>query len=119
MGLAWLFMAFVLIQFFLGGLIVFGGDDSGPHETVGYPILHLIPILMIVVAAIGKMGKKIIGMTVGLLVMIFIQPVWAAIETDSDWINAIHIPFALLVAFLGYHIAVAATRLQRGEAATA
>ena len=110
MALAWLFMIFVFIQFFLGGLIVFAGEDSGPHETVGYPVLHILPILMIVMAVVGKMGKKLIGMTVALLVLIFIQPIWAALETDSEWINAIHVPFALVIAALGYHVAEAATR---------
>ncbi len=109
-GLAGLFMLFVFIQFFFGGMLAFSGrvDGLDEHEIIGYPILHTIPILMIVVAIIGKMGKKLIGMSVGLFVMVFIQPVWASIDTDSTWVHAIHVPFALAIAFLGYHLMKAA-----------
>jgi hypothetical protein len=115
-GLAGLFMLVVFVQFFFGGMLAFSGrtDGADAHELIGYPILHTIPILMIVVAIVGKMGKKLIFMTVGLLVMIFIQPIWASIDTEDTWINAIHVPFALAIAFLGYHLFKAAMVAYRG-----
>lgn len=116
LGLAVLFMLFVFVQFFLGGLILFSGFSEGvtDHERVGYPVLHTLPLLMIIVTAVGRMGGKLIGMSVALLIMVGIQPLWASADTDSDWINAIHIPFGLLIAFLGYHILVAASRAYKG-----
>jgi hypothetical protein len=118
-GLAWLFMLFVAIQFFFGGMLAFSGfaDGLDEHRIIGYPILSTIPILMIVVAVIGKLEKKIIGMTVGLFVLVVIQPQWASIDTDKTWIHAIHVPFALAIAFLGYHLAKAATVAYKGEKA--
>lgn len=119
LGLAVLFMLFVFVQFFLGGLILFSGFTEGvtDHERVGYPVLHTIPLLMILVSALGRMGGKIIGMCVGLLIMVGIQPIWASMDTDSDWVNAIHVPFGVLIAFLGYHILVAASRAYKGAKA--
>ena len=34
-GLAWLFLAGAVLQFFLAGLGVFGAASFGPHQTVG------------------------------------------------------------------------------------
>jgi hypothetical protein len=116
LGLASLFLLFVFVQFFFGGMLAFSNHAKGldVHELIGYPILHTLAILMILVAIIGKMGKKLIGMTVGLLVMVFIQPIWASVSTDETWVHAIHVPFALAIAFLGYHIMKAAMVAYKG-----
>lgn len=115
LGLAVLFMLFVFIQFFLGGLMMFEGvaEWSTDHERVGYPVLHTIPLVMLVIAAVGRMGGKLIGMCGALVVMVGIQPQLIG-ATDTGWVNALHIPFGLLIAFLGYHILVAASRAYKG-----
>jgi hypothetical protein len=69
---------------------------------------------MIVVALIGKSSKKLIGMSVGLFVLVLIQPMWASVDTDSTWVHAIHVPFALAIAFLGYHLMKAAIAAYKG-----
>ena len=118
-GLSALFMLVVFVQFFFGGMLAFSGmvDGLDEHRIIGYPILHTLAILMIVTTVLGKMGGKLIGMSVGLFVMIVIQPFWATIDTDSTWVNAIHVPFALAIAFLGFHVNKAAMVLYKGEAA--
>jgi hypothetical protein len=118
LGLASLFLLFVVIQFFFGGMLAFSNHAKGldEHELIGYPILHTLAILMILAAIIGKMGKKLIGMTVGLLVLVFIQPIWAS-DPDSGetWLHAIHVPWALAIAFLAYHIMKAAMVAYKGS----
>jgi hypothetical protein len=42
-GLAWLFVLAVAIQFFLAGLGVLGGESLGA-PAVGFIVLHLLPI---------------------------------------------------------------------------
>lgn len=117
LGLASLFMIFVFVQFFFGGMLTFSGHVDGleAHRIIGYPVLHTLAILMIVVAVIGKLGKKLIGMSAGLFVMVMIQPVWASMDTDQVWVRAMHIPFALALSFLGYHLLKAAIVAYRGS----
>ncbi len=110
MGLAWIFMLCVALQFFFGGLYVLGNESIDLHEMMGYPILHTLPIVMFLVALIGKLGKKIILWTVALFVLIFIQPIWALPDIEPQWLRAIHIPFALLIAGFGHHIAHTVTQ---------
>lgn len=114
-ALSALFMIVVVVQFFLGGLLTFSGHTDGLelHRQIGYPVLHTIPILMIIVAALGKMGKKIIGMSIGLLILVGIQPVWVTVDTEETWVHAIHVPFALAIAFLAHHIMRAAMAAYR------
>lgn len=76
-----------------------------PHTEMGFAPLHLIPILMFVAALVGKMGKTLIGMTVLLFVLVFIQPIFADEEMDPQWIRSLHVLNALFIFMLGYHIA--------------
>jgi hypothetical protein len=119
MGLAWLFMIGVGVQFLLAGLGVLGGESLDPHRDFGFIVLHLIPILMFVVALLGKMGGKLIGMTVVLFILVFIQPLFADPELDPMWIRSLHILNAFFIAGLGNNIAEIATRAYRGQRATA
>ena len=72
-GLAWLFVLAVAIQFFLAGLGVLGGESLEAHRQWGFIVLHLLPILMIVAAIVGRMGRTVIGLTVLLLLLVFVQ----------------------------------------------
>jgi hypothetical protein len=63
-GLAWLFVLAVAIQFFLAGLGVLGGESLEAHRQWGFIVLHLLPILMIVATIVGRMGRTVIGLTV-------------------------------------------------------
>ena len=118
MGLAWLFMLCVLLQFFFAGLFVLGGESIDLHEAMGYMVLHLIPILMFVVAIIGKMGRKMIGLTFLLFALVFIQPIF--VEEDLDGvIRALHVPMALIIAALGHHLAHTATQAYKGASVAA
>jgi hypothetical protein len=70
-GLAWLFVLAVAIQFLLAGLGVLGGESLEAHRLWGYFALHLIPILMLIAAIVGRMGRTVIGATVALFVLVF------------------------------------------------
>jgi hypothetical protein len=73
-GLAWLFVLAVAIQFLLAGLGVLGGESIEAHRQWGFVVLHLIPILMLVAAIIGRMGRSVIGLTILLFLLVFLQP---------------------------------------------
>jgi hypothetical protein len=58
-GLAWLFVLAVAIQFLLAGLGVLGGESLEAHRQWGFLALHLIPILMLIAAIVGRMGRTV------------------------------------------------------------
>jgi hypothetical protein len=86
---------------------------------MGFAPLHLIPILMLVASIAGKMGKVIIGMTVLLFILVFIQPFFTDEELDPQWIRSLHVLNALFIFMLGYHIAQRVGMPFRGAQATA
>jgi hypothetical protein len=103
--LARLFVLGVAIQFLLAGLGVLGGEGIGAHRDFGYIALHLVPILMLIAVVIGRMGRLIIGLTVLLFVLVFIQPIFADPDWDPQWVRSLHVLNALFIFMLGYHLA--------------
>lgn len=76
-GLAWLFVLAVAIQFLLAGLGVLGGESMEAHRQWGFIVLHLIPILMFIAAIVGRMGRTVLGLTGALFLFVFLQPLFA------------------------------------------
>jgi len=104
-GLAWLFVLAVAIQFLLAGLGILGGESMDLHRAWGFLVLHLIPMLMFVAAIVGRMGRTIVGLTVGLFLLVFLQPLFAAPELDPRWLRSLHVLNALFIFTLGFHLA--------------
>jgi len=104
-GLAWLFVLAVAIQFFLAGLGVLGGESLEAHRQWGFIVLHLLPILMIVAAIVGRMGRTVVGLTVLLFLLVFVQPLFADPALDPRWLRSIHVLNALFIFALGFYLA--------------
>jgi Family of unknown function (DUF6220) len=98
-GLAVLFLLGVVIQFFFAGLNVFGGTSIESHRLLGF-ILMLAALVMLVVAAIGRLPRKTVLLTVLLLVLTVLQSVLANIDIDE--VAALHPVNALVIAFVAY-----------------
>ena len=103
--LAWSFVVAVAIQFLLAGLGILGGESLEPHRQWGFVALHLIPVLMLIAAIVGRMGRTVIGMTIGVFVLVFLQPLFAASDLEPQWLRSLHVLNALLIAGLGYDLA--------------
>jgi Family of unknown function (DUF6220) len=103
--LAWLFVLAVAIQFLLAGLGVLGGESLEPHRQWGFIVLHLIPILMLIAAIIGRMGRTVIVPTAVLFLLVFIQPLFVDPELQPRWLRSLHVLNALFIFALGYHLA--------------
>jgi heme A synthase len=112
--LAWLFVLAVAIQFLLAGLGVLGGESLEPHRQWGFVVLHLIPILMLIAAIAGRMGRAVISLTVVLFLLVFLQPLFADAELDPRWLRSLHVLNALFIFALGYHLAQRGTKRVRG-----
>jgi hypothetical protein len=104
-ALAWLCVVAVAIQFLLAGLGVLGGESLDPHRQWGFTALHLIPILMIVAALVGRMGRTTVALSVALFLLVFLQPVFASVELRPTWLRSLHVLNALLIAVVGYQLA--------------
>jgi hypothetical protein len=118
-GLAWLYVLGVAVQFFLAGLGLpeLGGEGMEAHEGFGYSALHLTPILFIILAVVGKAGRNVIGLTVVFAVIAFVQPIWA-VEFQGEFLASMHILGALVIFALAHMLAKQATQLLRSESAT-
>lgn len=112
-GLALLFVLAVAIQFLLAGLAVLGGESLEPHRVWGFLVLHLIPILMLIAAIVGRMGRTVIALTVGLILLVSLQPLFADAQLDPRWLRALHVLDALFIFALGHHLAQRGTRTVR------
>ena len=110
--LAYLFLLGVAIQFFLAGFGVLGGHSIDPHKAFA-GVLEIIALLLIAVAIWGKMGAPVIGMAVVLFVLIVLQYLWASESLSPQWLRSFHVFDALLIAFLGYHLAERARLMQQ------
>jgi hypothetical protein len=110
-ALAWLFLLAVAIQFLLAGLGVLGGESMEPHRLWGFLVLHLIPILMLIAAIVGGMGRTVIVLTVTLFLLVFLQPLFADPELHPRWLRSLHVLNALFIFTLGYLL------VQRGRGA--
>jgi uncharacterized protein DUF6220 len=118
-GLAWLFVLAVAIQFLLAGLGLLGGESLEPHRQWGFIVLHLIPILMLIAAIVGRMGRTVIVLTVVLFLLVFLQPLFVDPELDPRWLRSLHVLNALFIFALGYHLAQRGTKTVRGMAVAA
>jgi len=117
-GARWLFLlmilaylAAVLFQVFLAGMGLFGaGRDFELHRNLGY-LIHLTPIPLILVAAVARVGQRLLLWTAALFVVQGIQPLLPMLRTDMPWAAALHPVLALVVFWLGATIALQAWRL--------
>jgi hypothetical protein len=118
-GLAWLFVFAVAIQFLLAGLGVLGGESLEPHRQWGFIVLHLIPILMLLAAIVGRMGRTVIVLIVVLFLLVFLQPLFVDPGLDPRWLRSLHVLNALFIFALGYHLVQRGTKAVRGTGVAA
>lgn len=100
-ALAGLMLLNVVYQFVSAGLVVFEGEDVDVHG-MGANIAHLWPILMVIVAAVGRLGKMLIIVPIVLFLLVGFQ------YATAESIGVIHPLIALIIAFGAYHALMAA-----------
>ena len=115
-GLAWVYLAAVVVQIFLAGLGLpqLGGEGMGIHAEFGYTAVHMTPILLILLAAVSRAGSSLIWWTVATAVVAFMQPIWVT-AFQGEVLASIHVLGAIVLLALGYHVARLATGRVRAE----
>ena len=89
-GLARVFLAGLLIEFYLAGAAIFGvGLSFGPHRMLGTG-LAILAILFPVLALIGRLGRKLIGFSLLLVLLTIVQMALPSLRGNVPWIAALH-----------------------------
>jgi hypothetical protein len=84
------FVACAVIQVFLAGLGVFDDPSAfNTHRDFGYTFAYLVLVILIL-AFVGRSPRRIVGMSVLLLVLFAFQSIFVALRTDYPAIAALH-----------------------------
>lgn len=87
---AGLFVACTVIQVFLAGLGVFDSASSfETHRNFGY-LFGWLTLVLLVVALVGRMPRRYVGLAVLLLVLFALQSVFVALREDMPAVAALH-----------------------------
>ena len=117
-GLAWLFVAGLVVQVFFAGMGIFRASDFEPHVNLGW-ILHLVPLLILAAAAVGRAGRRRILWAAALAVTVFVLPIVVLSRADAPALAALHPVLAVISFWLAVVVARDATSLLRGADAEA
>ena len=117
LGLVWIYLAAIVVQVFLAGISLFGAArDFSDHVNLGW-ILHLGPVPLLIVAAVGRVGARTLWWTAALLLSVAVQPFLPGLRGDLPWVAALHPVNAMLIFWLTVTVGMRAWRLVREPAA--
>jgi hypothetical protein len=87
---AWALVAGVVVQVFLAGLGVFeSATRFDVHVTWGYT-LEILPLLLLGLAAAGRLGRRQMLYAAGLFGMFLLQSLFVGLRADMPWVAALH-----------------------------
>lgn len=119
---ATVFVVAILVQVFLAGaaLLQLGGDgDFRTHIDFGYTGVGLAALAVVVTAAVARVGRRRIGISVLLLVLYIVQTSLPYARQDVPAIAALHPVNALILFALASWFAWTAWRDRAGGTASA
>jgi uncharacterized protein DUF6220 len=87
---AWLFAACIVVQVFLAGMGVFDGPERfETHRDFGY-LFGWLTLVMLIIAAVGRLGRVLIGLSALTLLQFFLQSVFILFREDLPAVAALH-----------------------------
>jgi len=110
-----IFVLGIATQVFLAGMFLFADGSRESHIDFGYT-LTLVPIVLVLLALLARPGLRIVGLTVLLLALTWLQPILAWAREDVPFIAALHPVNAMLLFGLAILIARRAYAVARGSA---
>jgi hypothetical protein len=109
--LARIFLVGLLLQLYLAGAPMFGAASFEPHRMLGGALI-VLAILFPLLALVGRLGRQLVGFSLLLVVLIFVQGMLPSLRGTVSWIAALHAVNAL--ALMGVSARIA--RLGRAQA---
>ena len=110
---AWIYVGALFVQVLLAGLGLFAtGDAFATHRDIGW-IIHLIPVPIVILAALGRAPRNIILLSIVLFGVAFIQPILVTFRRDIPLLAAFHPPLALVIFAMASVLAFQALVLVR------
>ena len=107
------FVACCILQVFLAGLGVFDNPSSFvTHRDFGY-LLGWFTLAILILALVGREPRRIVGLSVLLMVQFTLQSVFIALRTDYPSIAALHPVNGFLILAVGGVIARQAWLVRR------
>lgn len=114
LGLAAAFVIALVVQIFYAGMGVFGASDFEVHIGLGW-LLHLVPILILVAAAVGRAGRRRIIWAAALAATVFVVPILALMRADAPALAALHPVGATISFWLAIVVARDAASVRRAD----
>jgi len=115
---AWLLVVGLGWQVFLAGLGVFAGASNfATHRDTGY-LLQVLPFVMLITAALGRLGRRQISTAAVISVLFFVQSILLLFRDGSPAVAALHPVNGFVIVYLAIDTARRAWE-QRHAGATA
>ena len=114
-GLAVVYLAGVVVQFFLAGLGTFGATSFDAHQAFGL-VLALLTLVLLVLAVVGKVPRLLILLAVALLGLNVLQMFLARVDVEE--VAALHVVNALAIVFVAHEIMQRSRRYLASKMAT-
>ena len=97
----------IMIEFYFAGLGIFHAQSFQLHMVTG-EILWGASLALFVISLIGMIGRKLIGFSLLLFVLLFIQPI--LVQANQSFIQAFHLIYALLIFAVTLYLMVVSFR---------
>lgn len=101
--LAAITLLLVLLQFLSAGMGIFGASDFDFHEAIG-GALHLPPLLMLIAALVGRLGRFETIASLVLLILIGVQAALPGLRDDAEQLAALHPLVALIIFYIAHMV---------------
>jgi mercuric ion transport protein len=106
----WVFVACLVVQFFLAGLGVFAGYQNFlTHRDFGY-LFGLLVLPVVIFAALARLPRRFILLSLLILVLFAMQSVLILFRTDAPWVAALHPLNGVLILLIAIWLGIEARR---------
>ena len=100
-----IFAVCLVVQVFLAGLGVFDSPSAFmTHATFGF-VIEWLTLVMLLIAAFGRLGRRLIGLTALTLCQLVLQSVFVAVRDTYPMVAALHPVNGFLILFLAIVLA--------------
>lgn len=111
-GVAWLYLAAIVVQFFLAGLGVFVSPEDFRFHAIFGGIILLIGLLALILSFLAQLPWKTTGLTVLLPVLVLVQSTLVELGRNGiHLVAAFHTVNALIIFSVAAYVALNARAL--------